>query len=138
MSRSGYSDDCDGLALWRYAVGKAIDGKRGQAFLRETLAALDALPAKRLISGTLICDGECCALGAVALKRGTDVTDVDSEDCYALSDTFGIAGAMAAEIMYVNDEVNDEASPEERFAAVRKWVLANINVQPGEIAELTP
>lgn len=44
MSRSGYNDDCDGWALirWRGAVNSAINGKRGQAFLRELVAALDA------------------------------------------------------------------------------------------------
>jgi len=47
MSRSGYSDDCDdqwSLICWRGAVKSAIRGKRGQAFLKEMLAALDALP----------------------------------------------------------------------------------------------
>ena len=61
MSRSGYVDDmCDEWALIRYrgAVKSAIRGKRGQAFLREMLAALDAMPEKRLISGALVFDGQ--------------------------------------------------------------------------------
>lgn len=61
MSRSGYVDDmCDQWALIRYrgAVSSAIRGKRGQAFLREMLAALDAMPEKRLISGVLVFDGQ--------------------------------------------------------------------------------
>lgn len=46
MSRSGYSDDIDNwdLIKWRGQVASAIRGKRGQLFLRELLAALDALP----------------------------------------------------------------------------------------------
>jgi hypothetical protein len=53
MGRAGYSEDCDGWALirWRGAVTSAIRGKRGQAFLREMLDALDALPVKRIASG---------------------------------------------------------------------------------------
>ena len=35
MSRSGYSDDCETMGLWRGAVERAIYGKRGQTFLRE-------------------------------------------------------------------------------------------------------
>ncbi len=30
MSRSGYSDNGDYLGLWRSAVARAIQGKRGQ------------------------------------------------------------------------------------------------------------
>lgn len=56
MSRSGYTDDGwdDESAQWaaiRYAgaLKSAVRGKKGQAFLRELLAALDAMPVKRLI-----------------------------------------------------------------------------------------
>lgn len=61
MSRSGYVDDMgDQWAMIRYrgAVSSAIRGRRGQAFLREMLAALDAMPEKRLISGALVFDGQ--------------------------------------------------------------------------------
>jgi len=134
MGRSGYVDDCDGLELWRGAVDSALRGKRGQAFLRELVTALDALPNKRLISGELVCEGECCALGAVALKRGKDVAGVDTYDRDELSDVFGIAPAMAAEIMWVNDE-RRTLSPEERFEAVRKWAAENIRLTPEEIVD---
>ena len=61
MSRSGYVDDmCDQWAMIRYrgAVRSAIRGRRGQAFLREMLAALDAMPEKRLTAGALVFDGQ--------------------------------------------------------------------------------
>lgn len=134
MSRSGYSADGGShYELWRGAVDAALYGKRGQAFLREMLAALDALPTKRLISGELVCEGECCALGAVALQRGTDVSDVATDDRDALSATFGISGAMAAEIMYENDERHEAVTPEKRFVAMRAWVVTNIRVAPEEL-----
>lgn len=48
MSRSGYTDDYgddDPLAhgRWRQAVKRSIEGKRGQALLRELLEALNVM-----------------------------------------------------------------------------------------------
>lgn len=65
MSRSGYSDECDDwqLIMWRGAVASSMRGRRGQAFLKETLAALDALPEKKLIDYDLEREGAVCALG---------------------------------------------------------------------------
>ncbi len=56
MSRSGYCDDIDdplALGRWRGQVKSATRGQRGQKLLREMLAALDAMPEKRLVSGAL-------------------------------------------------------------------------------------
>lgn len=56
MSRSGYSEIDDQWATirWRGQVASVKRGQKGQAFFRELLAALDALPEKRLISGELV------------------------------------------------------------------------------------
>src|SRR5687767_12910323 len=104
MSRSGYCDDPEHLALWRGAVRSAIRGKRGQAFLREMRDALDAMPVKRLVGGDLVTrEREVCAIGAVALRRGTDVKSVDIYDAESVASAFGIAHALAAEIEFKND-----------------------------------
>ena len=125
MSRSGYSDDCDGWALicWRGAVESALRGKRGQAFLRELSEALDALSEKRLIADNLERDGEVCAIGAVGRARGLDMSNLDPYEPERLSEAFDIACAMAQEISWVNDEsgIYNE-TPEERFQRVRRWV----------------
>ena len=75
MSRSGYTDDdYDPLALgrWRQAVKRSIEGKRGQALLRELLEALDSMEDKRLFSGNFAtADGEFCTLGVLGAQRGT-------------------------------------------------------------------
>jgi hypothetical protein len=132
MSRSGYSDDCEGwdLIRWRGAVASAIRGKRGQAFLRELLAALDALPEKRLIANTLEEEGAYCAIGSVGRLRGVDMSGVDPEYREQVAQTFGVAEALAAEIMYENDEGGHwKETPEERFQRMRAWVVKQLNAQ---------
>ena len=111
MSRSGYTEENeDPLALgrWRQAVKRALEGRRGQAFLIELVAALDAMHDKRLYSGSFAtADGEFCTLGVLGAKRGTkmhDLGDEDECDPHEVAQRFGIAPAMAAEIMFMNDE----------------------------------
>ena len=110
MSRSGYIDDLDDqwqYIRWRGAVASAFNGRRGQAFLKEMLAALDALPEKVLIAHELqdtTYSGQVCAMGAVGKARGVDMEKLDPEDKETVAGTFGIADAMAAEIAYENDE----------------------------------
>jgi hypothetical protein len=136
MSRSGYSDDGDSdypLALWRGAVASAIRGKRGQAFLKEMLAALDAMPAKRLINGRLIENGEACAIGAVGLARGIDMNKLDPEHYDAIAKVFGIPEALVREIEFENDDqdywgsfTSGEWTPERRFERMRAWVVKQL------------
>lgn len=134
MSRSGYSDDCDGWALirWRGAVNAAIRGKRGQATLLELAVALDALPEKRLAANSLVtADGEFCTLGALGRARGMTMSTIEADDREAVASAFGIAEALAAEIMYMNDEnpffysTAPEAA-EKRWQYMRKWVADQI------------
>jgi len=134
MSRSGYSDDCCGaeLGLWRGAVESAIRGNRGQQFLRETLAALDAMPEKRLIASALVAEDGCvCTMGATAKARGIDTSKVDPEDRDAVARALNIAPALAAEIAFRNDEEYswrdpDNETPERRWERMRKWVADHI------------
>ena len=134
MSRSGYTDDCDGWAMirWRGAVASSIRGKRGQEFLRELAAAMDAMPEKALIAHELKdADGDFCTLGVIGAARGIDMTKIDPEDRDSVSAAFGISPAMAAEIVFENDEAGwwNEA-PEIRWARMRQWVEANLTKEP--------
>lgn len=153
MSRAGYADDCEDPlrdGRWRAAVNSAMRGKRGQAFLREALTTLDAMPDKRLVAGHLQFDGwqgpwdgeevivggdeltdwrgvpmpmgSVCLLGAVGRARGTDMTGLDPHDMDTVAPTFGIADAMAREIVYWNDECGHGETPEQRWARMRKWI----------------
>jgi hypothetical protein len=132
MSRSGYTDDYDdqwGLICWRGAVKSAIRGRRGQAFLREMLAALDAIPTKSLITRELETLEGVCALGAVARQRGLDVGEIDPEDRDAVAGVLGIPRALACEIMHENDEGSGywrTLTPEQRWDQMRRWVQEQI------------
>ena len=128
MSRSGYIDDMDdqwAFIRWRGAVESSIRGKRGQAFLTDLRDALDAMDAKRLIAGVLEEAGEVCALGALGRAKGVDMSEIDPDDSATVSATFGIAEPLAQEIVFVNDDFHD-ATPEIRWARMRRWVAGNI------------
>ena len=132
MSRSGYSDDLDSwdLVRWRGAVASAIRGKRGQALLRDLAAALDAMPEKRLIARQLEEDGEVCALGALGRVRGIDMSKIDPEERDQVAKAFDIAEALAAEIVYHNDECGwtgyPGETPENRWVRMRAWVAEKL------------
>ena len=137
MSRSGYTEDCDNnwdLIMWRGAVASAIRGKRGQSFLKEMLAAIDAMPVKALVKGELHVKDEyagdmVCAIGAVGRARGLDMTDLDPEEKEKVAAVFKISPALAAEIVYMNDEYIGywaRETPEQRFVRMRSWIVDQI------------
>ncbi len=132
MSRSGYVDDMDDplqFGRWRAQVKSAIRGKRGQQFLRELAAAMDATPEdeRRLIRNTLIDDeGCCCTIGVVCKARGIDVAQVDTDDTAEVGSLVGIAYQMAAEIEFMNDEFYDNVTPEVRWVRMREWVARQL------------
>lgn len=131
MSRSGYTegDAGDELAYgrWRGAVISAIQGRRGQEFLRELLAILDAMPDQQLIANSFATDAGVCALGAVFVDRGVEPPDIDPDDidlgetADVAADALGITHALAAEIMDKNDCGWNEA-PNVRWRRMRGWV----------------
>lgn len=129
MSRSGYSDDCDdpwGLIRWRGAVASSIRGKRGQAFLRELVEALDAMPDKRLIPNDLEHAGNVCAIGSVGLMRGVDMTGLDPDEPDQIAATFGIASPLVQEIEFLNDEAYYGSTAEGRWRFMRNWAASHI------------
>jgi hypothetical protein len=129
MSRSGYVEDCDyeiSWINWRGAVKSALRGKRGQAFLYEMLQAMAALPERKLVSGELEQEGAVCAIGAVGKARGIDMSKLDPEDYDTVAGTFGIARAMAQEIVYMNDEATYGETDEQRFDRMRQWIESEL------------
>ena len=130
MSRSGYSDDYDhenwDMIRWRGQVASAIRGKRGQAFLRELVAALDAMPEKRLIANELESFGNVCAIGSVGMQRGVDMTKLDPDDYDRIAATFGIAPQLVQEIEWMNDEAYFGQTPEGRWKFMRDWAVRKL------------
>lgn len=133
MSRCGYTEDCDDWwqhIMWRGRVTSAIRGKRGQAFLKELVEALDAMPEKRLIKDELRTTEGVCALGCVGAKRGMDLEKLEPENTEALVAAFGIADAMVREIEWQNDENwYGKETPEIRWQRVRDWAASQIKAQ---------
>lgn len=127
MSRSGYTDYCEGINLYRGQVASATRGRRGQRLLTDLLAALDAMPDKKLVTDELEAeDGAVCALGALGKARGIDMANIDPHDSETVSATFDIADCLAREIVYINDEHWTPETPEQRWQRVRKWVASQI------------
>lgn len=135
MSRSGYSEDYDvsALQLWRGAVQKSIDGKRGQRLLVDIANAMDAMPEKKLVAEELIsADGEFCTLGVVGCARGVG-DQLKATDPYAresIAKLLDVAPALVAQIAYVNDDPDAYSSPAEtpetRWRRMRAWVASQI------------
>lgn len=136
MSRSGYCDDWDGddwqAALAMGTVASAIRGKRGQRFFRDLVAALDAMPAKRLIANVLIREDSTgfenvCALGALGKARGIDLKPLDPEDPHRIGEAFDISTTLAREVVYENDEAaGARETPEQRWFRVRAWAASKV------------
>lgn len=134
MSRSGYYE-CDGEdsilvhGRWRGQVASAIRGNRGQKFLKELAQAMDAMPEKELTRGSLVTpQGECCTMGVICKARGINVNDIDDFDPEEVGDLLGIAQQLAAEIAFVNDDLDwnfthhRQETTKERWVRMRKWV----------------
>jgi hypothetical protein len=158
MSRHGYTDDHDdctvSLALYMATLARAIRGKRGQLALRDLIAALDAMPQKRLVSSRFRdSDGECCALGALAVARGVidrlpkltgpweDGRDPEEDHPEGTLDTkfdsweireavaaaLDIAPSLASEVMYQNDDCGrSNETPEQRWTRIRAWAARRV------------
>jgi len=128
MGRSGYCEDGDidnwSLIRWRGAVASSIKGKRGQSFLLELIASLDAMAEKRLIAHELEDAGNVCAIGSVGVRRGVDMSKLDPEDPDRIASAFGIASPLVREIEYMNDEWRWRESPEERWRRMRAWAVS--------------
>lgn len=114
------------IICWAGAVASAIRGKRGQAFLREMKAAMEALPKKELIADELMLGGEVCAIGAVGLARNIEMQRLDTEDHYTLARVFNISETLVREIMFANDKGNSpwrhNETPSQRYQRVMRWI----------------
>ena len=126
MSRSGYTYDVDQWQsiMWHGQVASSIRGKRGQEFLRALLAAFDEMPDKRLIADDLERGGQVCAIGALGRARGVDMSKLDPDDDCSVAASFNIATPLACEIFFMNDELIQNETPEQRWSRMRNYVAS--------------
>jgi hypothetical protein len=52
------------------------------------------------------------------------MADIDPEDHETVAAKFGVAHALACEVMWINDELSN--SPERRWATVRDWIIERL------------
>lgn len=129
MSRSDYSDDLDNWTMicWRGAVKSATRGKRGQAFFKELLEAMDAMTDKKLIAHELESEGQFCALGVLGNARKIDMSKIVPTEFDQVSKEFNIAEALAREVVFMNDEdCYTTEKPEGRWIRMRRWVETQV------------
>ena len=143
MSRSNYREDIDNWQLikWRGMVASETRGRRGQKLFRDLLAALEAMPEKRLIASELETEtGDVCALGAVGKARGVDMSAIDPEEPEQVAPAFDIAECLAQEIAFMNDEwdLRGDETPEGRWTRMRDWVKEQIAATQREARDAHP
>jgi hypothetical protein len=152
MSRL-YQDDCGDAEPWMEgqqagALRSAIRGNRGQQFLRDLVAGLDALPEQKLSAGALENEetGCCCAFGAVRRYRGTDAVPLyfdpreEDLDPSHFAEPFNVATALAWEVVEANEgwsASNCEAAMRQRWSRVRAWAARQLLPQ-AKAGEMQP
>lgn len=144
--------------LWQGNCRRSLQGKAGQAALRELEAALLALPDKRLIANDLINgEGEVCAIGALAKQKGAingrlvSLGEYDMEEVGVL---LGMPRLVAWKVVYENDkgidfeyetlpgpyrwpmerpQIRVDVTPEIRYEKMLAWVREQINSDAREM-----
>tara|TARA_R110002153_G_scaffold9324_3_gene38608 strand:+ start:211 stop:636 length:426 start_codon:yes stop_codon:yes gene_type:complete len=140
MGRHGYNEG-DGnnwqYIKWAGMTASAARGKRGQAMLRELLAALDAMPDKKLITRSVVDeDGCCCTVGALLKEKEVPYLDKlvaawEDEDILAewnddIAEDLDVSPVLLQEIEYANDEMGFGESPSDRWFRMRAWVAGKL------------
>lgn len=101
-----------------------LHGKRGQAFLREILKALNAMPKKELIDWYLEQPEGVSALGCVGKVRGLDMSNIVFRNYDILAEVFEIPAPLIAKVMYENDK--EDVTYEDRWLRMRAWLKSQI------------
>ena len=126
LNWTDYENFSGQFELWQANCRRSLKGRRGQAALRELIAALNSLPEKRLIHGSLCKDGDVCAVGAIALQRrvhageeraavlsdleanSTDEWGESEETDEYAAGALGLPRLVAWKIVEQNDIINDD------------------------------
>lgn len=159
-SRYADCDDAieDWLAYGRYRarVMSHLRGQYGRAGLIRLREALLAMPERKLAQGVVVLNGECCAIGALAIHQhvqasglswdaaaivvqaeiGTDYQDrLVSED---VGVQHGLDALAASEVAYVNDEECYYRTQEERWQDMVDWIDTLLAGGAGKLSTVGP
>lgn len=166
MSRINEDYECDDTASFLRScafsgnIRRSVAGKKGRKFLSELESALLALPAKRLVLGTMaeareegcpgaspvVPTGEVCALGAVAIARavaeGVPREEAlaqlakkfdPSEDGWTLTSEAAHHLKICHPLAYAvvyQNDVGSARTPEQRYDNVLAWVQRKLKGEP--------
>jgi hypothetical protein len=134
MSRFEEGDgDNPSIYLWESNVKRGVNGKRGQAFLRELRDILLGMPEKRLIDHQWITpQGEVCVLGAYLrakepafVPEDVDGWNIDMDE-REFAKKFNLPWCMIWEIGWKNDNARYAEAPEERYMRLLNYVESMI------------
>lgn len=139
-------DDSDYAALnygrWERNMKVVFKSKKGKKFLQEMKEALEAMPVKKLIYGSLceyrINENEepevvACAIGVYAISKGMNYNHLldDPEDAWStveIGQSFGMTQTLAWAIGYTNDSNYHYLETEEqRWQRVYNWVCKTLD-----------
>lgn len=68
-----------------------------------------------------------CAIGALGIRRGVDMSRLDPEQADRVAKAFGIAECLAREVVFENDEAGPRAeTPEARWQRMRDWAVQHL------------
>lgn len=138
------------FALFQANCRRQINGRAGQAALRELEQALLELPEKKLVSSAIARGPDVCAVGALLVHRCVakgesrqealakyqpvpEPVGDDDEGHYTEYDGYdnptdeiaaaeGVPSLLAWKLVYLNDMQLDSLTPEERYEKVLAWV----------------
>jgi len=149
MSRMDAAFDGEVVAagLWQSMYQRSTRGKKGQRNLHDFIAALDAMPEKRLIRDAEVeklYDEEkdeyvvvgVCAVACFAAAKGGDARyfgEEDDSDIFStaeLGKSYGLSWTMAWEMARANDGTFAGLTPQERWQAMRDWAVSLLQPLP--------
>lgn len=108
-------------------MSSALKGKRDQAFLIDPRDAMDAMPNKSAWWRTrLKLTGSSAPSVFSSAKRSIEMSVIDAHCRETVSGVFRIAPAMAAEVVFENDECGWNETSEQRWQRMRKWIGSHI------------
>lgn len=138
------ADDQRRYNLHQGVIAKQMRSRKGQAFLRELIASLEALPEKRLVNDAVAKDGCVCGLGAIALRRRVDagedrdavladlanvevdVRDGDEHVSEWAERELGAQQNVASAIAWTTDADEGTITPEQRYERVLSWAKSQV------------